>query len=422
MMQQRNSRLFGSIRRGTTVAIAVSLLAAACSSGRHSTTGSTASPSTATAVNTQLPSVKIGMITALTGPIAPGDAAAVAAAQARVKLANAQGGAGGHQVDLVVADDTSTAQGALTAVQSLISKGVVGIIELDPVTYPGAAEQYTLAHHVPVAGVAIGPEVTDANFYSILGATGPTVPQSTSLGVFLKSLGVTKIAGVAWGSLAAAVALLQGPLKAAGTVGVQTVLTDLSPAPTTTDFTSDALKIKSSGAQSVYTAMGLASNLALASALNQQGVHLPGQVYGASVYEASVLSSPSESALEGAYIQYWFAPVELESSATKAYTSTLDKYAPGTFGGEYETIGYVGADLLIHGISSAQGTVSASSVGTAIGGTSDYTGAGLIPEPINYTISRTDPANVEKCFWYPQIKNKQFVITASHPICGDLVH
>jgi ABC-type branched-subunit amino acid transport system substrate-binding protein len=244
------------------------------------------------------------------------------------------------------------------------------------------------------------------------------VPPSASIGKFLRSLGVSTIAGVAWGAFAQSASLLVGSLAGANKGGVKTVLTDLSPSPATADYTSDALKIKQSGAQSITTAMTNGANLTLASDLNQQGVHLKAEVFASPAYDQSVLSDPEEGAVEGAYIQSWFAPVGLKTSTEVSFLAAVKKYSPGSFAGFYFDYGYVLTDLLIQGIERTQGSVTGPNVIKALGKITNYTGAGLTPKAINFTISKTAPQNRENCFWYVQIKNKKFVDTSSKPVCG----
>lgn len=365
--------------------------------------------------------VKIGFIASETGVESAGESAAIAAAKARVDEANATGGINGHKISLVVADDQSSPQGAVTAAQSLVSQGVAGIL-FQSTAVEGPAEQYLSSHGIPMAALGADPtEIADPELFSIEGASGPSVPGNTSLGKFFNTLGVTKVAGVTVGSLSVAVALLEAPLKAASKVGVQTVLNDLSPALTTTDFTSDALKVKASGAQGSYEALLGPQNIALATALSQQGVHLKAAVYAATNYESSTLADPNEPSLEGTYLQYWFAPMETKTPAVEQYKSVLAKYAKGTFGGLLETIAYVETDLLLKGVAGVHGGVTPSSLTHALNDVSSYTGAGLIPQPVNFTISKTASSNLQKCYWYPEILHRQFVVHGTAPVCGSVV-
>lgn len=366
--------------------------------------------------------IKIGVVEALTGFFSPGSSSAVTAATARVDLANAGGGVKGHKVQLIVADDQSTGQGALTAVQSLVSKGVIGIVTSDTADTDGAAETYASKHHVPFVSIGQDPtEVSDPDFYSIAGVSGTSVPASTAFGVFLKSIGVTKMAGLAWGDVAVSVSLMQVPLEAATYAGVNTVLTDLSSGFATADYTPQALNIKGSSAQGVYAALTSGGTEAFATALQQQGVQLKGNIWVNTMYEGSVLQESDESALEGSYVWYNFAPISLHSSAANKYAEVLAKYAPGTFGGNWETILYLGTDLLIDGATHAKGAITAKSVAAAIHGIKSYTGEGLLPTPLNYSLAKTNPVNEEKCYYPLEILNKAYVPASKKAVCGSLV-
>jgi branched-chain amino acid transport system substrate-binding protein len=360
--------------------------------------------------------IDIGFVLPETGAQAGSYDEVLTGAMVRVKLLNAGGGIHGRDVKILEGDDQSTPQGAMAAVQSLIARGVVGVSG-DASNLAGAAEQFLAQRHVPLVMNASAPtSVADTNLFSPLGLAGPSEPLSTSVGTFLKSLGVTKMAGLAWGSVPTSVALMQGALAATSSAGIKTVLTDLTPSPTTIDYTPDALKIKQSGAQSIYFPATNAANVALAAALQQQGIHLKVPLFGPTVYDPAIMSSPHESAFEGAYVQSWLAPASLNTPQVKAFVAATNKYSHGSFGYFY-TSGYVFSDLLITGIEGVHGSPNAANVATALSHLTDYTGAGLTAKRINFTLPRTAVANVENCFWYLKIKNHTYVAFDSKPIC-----
>jgi branched-chain amino acid transport system substrate-binding protein len=384
----------------------------------------TLSPSISTGVadaaaNSSGAPIKIGLTLPVTGPLGGQLAEEETGAQTRIKQLNAGGGIHGRKLQLIAADDQYTPQGALTAVKSLVAQGVVGVIDTDALT-TGAGAQYLQAQHIPISENTANPaSIADQDIFSPLGSSGPSVPASASMGKFLASLGVSTIAGVGWGQIAQSASLVEGQLSGANKGGVKTVLTDLSPSPTTADFTPDVLKIKQSGAQSVTTAMTNSANITLMYDLKQQGVNLKAKVFsGSPLYDESVLKDPEESALEGAYIQSWFAPAGLKTSTEKSYLAVVKKYSPGSFAGFYFDYGYVLADLMVQGVERTQGAVTGANIIKALSKITKYTGAGIIPKAINFTISKTAPQNRENCFWYVQIKNKQFVDASSKPICG----
>jgi hypothetical protein len=167
--------------------------------------------------------------------------------------------------------------------------------------------------------------------------------------------------------------------------------------------------------------MATPSNVAMASAIYAQKVQLKADVYQATNYEASVLAGPNQAAIDGTFSQYWFAPIQAHTAATQQYVSVLSKYAPHVFGGLIETLAYVSTDLLIQGLLATKGSVTPASLTKGLSSLTSYIGAGLIPQPLNFTLSKTNPKNVEKCFWYPEIMGGKFVISSPKPVCGALV-
>jgi branched-chain amino acid transport system substrate-binding protein len=377
--------------------------------------GSTA----ASAASTSGPEIKLGVISAETGADSPNKTEQTNAIQANVDQINAAGGINGHKVEVIIADDTSTAQGALTAAQNLVSQGIVGVMGTEP-SIEGPAEQYLSAHNIPISYPASDAgTLADPNLYSPWGYSGGNLPASNSLGKFLKGLGVSKMAGVAWGAVPIAVSLVDGPLKVASQKeGVQTVLNDLSPTVTTTDFTSDALKVKSSGAQGIYSAMDSHSLVALAVALHQQGAKLKAPIYVAPLYEQTTLTDPNEAGLEGSIVQYWFEPNQVNTPAMAAYKKTMAKYAPGDPLDFSATEGYIQSSLLLQGLQGVHGTATPQSLGAAIKKITNFTGQGLIAKPLNFTLPKSAPQNLQSCFWYLKIKNAKFVPDDQKPICG----
>ena len=395
-----NGRRLRLIAAGAT---AVALAATGCSS---------------TSSNAGNPPYTVAFVIALTGSSSPGNAAAVAAAKARVAEQNAIAGVNGHKVNLLVEDDASTPDGALAAVQRADSHGALAVFAGDS-TFEGPAEEYADAHNLPIIGGAADKlTVSDKDLFSVIGSSGPTIPGNNSVGKFFQSVGVSNVAGITWGLCQFCVGLLEGPLNEAKALGVRTAITDLSPTPATADYTPDALKVKQSGADGVFAALGIASDVALARAIRQQNVPVKAQLYLASAYESVALSPTNATALNGTYIEDWFAPAELKSTATERYVATLQKYAPGTFGGLIETTAYVYADLAIAGMKKVHGAMSSAALAQGIRRITNYTGAGLLPAPLNYSLPKTAAANLQTCFWFTRIEDRRFVPLESKPLCG----
>jgi branched-chain amino acid transport system substrate-binding protein len=137
------------------MAIATSITA--CSSSKKntpSTGGATSGGSSAAAGGT----IKLGVISDLTGAYSSGFLTTEKGIKAYVEGLNAEGGINGQKITYVMADTASSPPGALTAAQKLVQTDkVFAIIEVSAV-YSGA-EPYLLKQGIPVLGGAFdGPE------------------------------------------------------------------------------------------------------------------------------------------------------------------------------------------------------------------------------------------------------------------------
>ena len=99
------------------------LVAAGCGSGNGKAAESSAAQ---TSVSFSGPSVKVGAITSLTGPIAYPDR--VSAARAAVAGINSRGGLAGHEVELDTCDDHGNADGAAACARQMVSDGVIALV------------------------------------------------------------------------------------------------------------------------------------------------------------------------------------------------------------------------------------------------------------------------------------------------------
>lgn len=393
---------------------AVLALAAACSSSASDAASSSPSPGSGA-------EVKIGLVVPLTGAISAGFAGFVNAAQARVDLANAAAGST-HQIKLIVADDQSTPQGALAAAQSLVAQGVAAVEVAAPTDFDGAAQAYVSGHSIPIISpnMQTEGEFKDPNNYSILGVGGSAAPPVDALGAFLKSQGVQSVALVGWGEVEASVDLLKAEQPGLQEQGVKTALEDVSSTPTTTDYTSVALAVKKSGAQTVYAAMTVASEASLDQALLQQGVPLKAVVNFPTVFESSSLTGPDAAAFNNTYFLSAYAPQGVDAPGAKTFAQAASS---GRFAdGENEKDGFIESDLLVQALSSVKGTVTPASLTEAIRGITSYNADGLLANTVSFAPkSRGSDQNVQKCNWYVQIKAGKFVVLQQQPVCAKII-
>jgi len=148
------------------------------------------------------------------------------------------------------------------------------------------------------------------------------------------------------------------------------------------DATSEALRIKNSGADGVSYSGFIDGGISLAQALKQQGVVLKSlNIVGLS--DPAVLKT-SQGALEGALgTTYGALPIGVNVRSVKTFASAmkaagLNPYAPAA------PLGYVGADLLIKGLKVAGKCPTRASFIDNLRKVTNYDGAGMIPQKVSF--------------------------------------
>ena len=156
------------VRAGVALGLGLSVLTAsilACTAQVGASTAAVRSGDTASAPGITPTTIKIGILTDLTGTASSSFSDTPGAMEARFKAINAAGGIDGRKITWVVDDTTSTPTGAETAAKDLVqNKGVFAIAELSSSFY-GAAP-YLQQAGIPVTGVGLdGPEWYEAAQY-----------------------------------------------------------------------------------------------------------------------------------------------------------------------------------------------------------------------------------------------------------------
>ena len=134
-------------------------------------------------------------------------------------------------------------------------------------------------------------------------------------------------------------------------VGMKPVYTNTSIDFGTADVGPLALGIRTREQTRAYYAMDLSTNLALAQALQQNGVKMKAQ-YMATGYGQALLDQPASKSLGPEIVlgAPW-APVEIKSKATKRFQADLEKYAGYTGIPDFGVYtGYIACDLAILGL------------------------------------------------------------------------
>ena len=366
--------------------------------------------------------VTIALITSETGLAGPEYGDANLGFLARIAQQNAAGGVNGHKIVPLVIDDQSSPTTVVTGVQDAISRGAIGIVSDSPVYF--LAAKYAQQAGIPVTGGSFdGPEWGTPPYSNMFaadsGSVDPRFPVNTVFSSFLRAHGGTVIGSYAYGisptSVRGATSAAQAFHKEGGNVGVLSTSVPFG----SVAFTPDALVAKQKGVNAVFAAMDANSNIALAEALSQAGI-MPKAVVFPTGYGPSLVSSPAWSSVQGDYFVAEFRPANVPNAATQQLTAALQKYEhrpPSQFYDYGIAEAWLGADLMLKGVTSAGRNPTSAEVIHSLRGIKSYDGGGLLGQSTDYATNfGHDPAKT--CLWYLQAEKAGFVPVSSKPWCG----
>jgi branched-chain amino acid transport system substrate-binding protein len=415
------------------------LLASACSSSpgssgsSTSTGGSTASSSSSgqaagSAKGVTSSTITIGLITSETGLAQAAYIGVVASAQARIDAINAAGGIDGRQLKLDVVDDQSTPTGNASAAANLAGADVFGVIDVSSFAFGGAKALQQAG--VPVTGGALDAgewgTQPNTNMFSWTDPVDPSYPEYTYLGTLMKDLGATTVGGISFTDEPAGSGELNGMVSSSQALGLKKGYVDESLTYGQLNGSAVALSLKQSGTDGLYFPIDAGEIFQLLAAAKQAGVSIKASLLP-SGYGQSLLKDASALSLgQGAYFLTSSAPVELQTTATKAFQAALAKYANYT--GNPPDVGYywgwLGADLMIKGLQMAGSNPTRTSFMTALHGVSSYNADGLLAQPADLTLANFGKAPAQKCTWVMQLEGSTFkpYPASGTPVCGGLLN
>jgi len=420
---------------GTTAAQAATTAGAATTSGgggATTTAGGQTTPSfdpaenEASAPGVTEDTITIGLVTSVTGNAASTFADTADGVRARLEAENAKGGVYGRRLVLEVADDQSSPQTDLSAVQSLVEqKDSFAIVGYSPYLFGGF--RYLQENGIPVVGSGFdGPEwhqQPNTNMFSY-SATDSTKDAYTIYGEFLSRVGVTKMAGLGYGNSPSSSGSIKQLRASVEQAGIEMAYENLTVPFGGVDFTTYALDMKSAGIDGAACSCVQSSNLAMFTAIKQAQIPAKAMI-AFSGPDNTVFGSPqSTSAAEGAFFQSAITPIVLETEATKEYVANLEQYAPSyeegfpSFG---QSGGYVSADLLIRGLWEAGQNPTRESFIEGLSGVSDYDADGLLATKIDFDRAKLEELPDTACTYFVQVKNGEWTVFDPEPICGERI-
>jgi branched-chain amino acid transport system substrate-binding protein len=277
--------------------------------------------------------LKIGILSDVTGSAASSFATAPAAIEARFKAINAAGGINGRKITWVVDDTTSTPAGAETAAKDLVqNKGVFAIAELSSAFY-GAAP-YLAQAGIPVAGLGLdGPEWSEQPNTNLFSTTGNSSKNGPAYGDggFYKAIAAHKISYVE-SNVSAAIQQGNSVYESIKRDGLQACDKTIVPIGSV-NFTAFALSFKADGCDAAECACVLSSSLAMATALHQAGLNKVKIIFAAGPTNDIYQNPQDEAAAQNAYFPGIVSSSTYSNAASKAFLAELKKYDPSYMGG-----------------------------------------------------------------------------------------
>jgi ABC-type branched-subunit amino acid transport system substrate-binding protein len=401
--------MFKTVRwiAGFTLACVLALSACSSSGNTSSGSGNPGSSSNGAASSTM---VTLGLLTSLTGPLSSEfGQPTVAAAQARIDLANHTNEVPGVQLKLVVQDDQSTPAGALAATQVLVSQDHVFAL-IDASALFAAAYKYTVQNNVPVLGWADSTEFSDPgnrNLFAYFGSPASNYPPVKNVGLFLQSQGATKVCRLATADVPAATKSADQFASSAKAVGLPVVYSVDVPS-STTDMNSYALAMKNAGCNSAVIILPEGQYTALFQDATNLGFRLKatfGPSYDQSVLDKSVVGAEQGLDFLSQYEPYWMnTPAANRVRAAMKTYANVDTEAPSV--GFYW--GWVPTDLAIFGLKLPGASASQSVFIDKLRQVNNYDAGGYIC-PVDFTKSDYVAATVySTCVYMSQVVNGQF--------------
>lgn len=365
--------------------------------------------------------ITIAMIGSTTGPGSVQYANSPKAFLARIALQNAEGGVDGHKLVPVVVNDAGNFTEETSIVQGAVqTKGAFGVVSMTPFMFE--AYRWLQKNGIPVTGSsADGPEWWEAannNMFPADDGAVESVPNTAQGKVFRLVGGAhASVAAIAYGISPISSEAAKDAITEAKAEGLKAPYINTSVTYGATDFTSDSLAIKNTGANVVFPEMTDNSDFALVQDLDNAGAKVTAVLPVG--LEPTVIGSPSWKALQGSYFIEPFVPAQLHTKATEAMQAALQKYehVPESQFPDWAAYeAWLGADLFIKGLELDGPNPTRAGVIDKLRHLTDYNGGGILAHPINYAaIFKGQEA---ECVYVLKADTSGFVPVQPKPVCG----
>ena len=369
--------------------------------------------------------IKLGSIAPMTGPNSGSGffPNIIEGINARIAAANDAKELGSRKLTLVSLDDKGDPAQNLAAAQNLVEQEKVYAVL--PESAAGAASApYLSQKKVPAVGWQLGLDIFGKypNFFGFQNANAADLKTNYTSrnAASMAKAGAKKVALVASNTGNSAV-FIEQVADSIGRFGKDlglTVAYKTTDVPVgNTEWGSYAQQIKSSGADTLYTALATTDNIALVNALKQAGAPVEHIILSAG-YDPRVAALP---AFDGAVLGLEFKPLETtpEPPGITAFKAAMAKYKPDATVNQSSAVGWLTANTFIEGVKAAG--VACPTQQAFINNlrlTKGYTADGWF-DPINFQEVFNKPF---ACAYYVQITGGKFVPAfGGDKVCGQFV-
>jgi branched-chain amino acid transport system substrate-binding protein len=392
-----------NLKRHWTVigALAAAVVAlAGCSSSISGSTGGSSSapaPPTSSVSTSAAPAltgteIRIGFIDALTGRNTQGVQSASLAA-AWVKWVNANGGIGGHPVQVIVEDSKNDPGTAQSVVQDLVQNKHVVALMIDDTTAEASIAPYVAAHHIAmIGGFGVSPTTWSVlpNWFTM----GTTVPTFITMGaVAAAATGATSFGAATCTDTATCAAV--GPLYKGATAAEGLKFAGVVGMPDdAASYTAQCLTLIQAGANSIVLSIPPDTASFVVNDCTQQGYKGTYVLSGTTFNQSKFASDKGTTFVGGLNAFPWWS----NAAPVKQFRAVMAQYAPGLdYSDSATTAAWATLELFRAALGNPTETVTTASVIKAYDSLHGETLDGLLPQPLTFTAGK--PAPPVNCFW-----------------------
>ncbi|WP_026239434.1 ABC transporter substrate-binding protein [Parafrankia discariae] len=379
-----SARLWGGAA-ATVLVVAVT----GCSAGGG---GGTAAAAACDSPGVTADQVKLGLVVTDSGTGSAAFDSARSGVDARIGLANQEGGINGRQIVYQWRDDANSPSQSANVTASLVQQdSVFGLVTATSAI--GNSLDQLAAQSVPIIGFAQPDWGKYQNFFSYLYAASPE-----TIGRYILASGGTKVAFVTTGASTFTLQIMARYQAAFQAIGLGT--TDAISYTSSTDNPVRVVQqISAAGADSMIGFTTSADFAAIAQAARAARLDLSSSV-ALTGYDHSLLATLGP-ALSGVSFPVYFRPFEAGGTALDRYRTAMTRFAPETLVPEQQFAmhAYIYTDMFLRGLELAGPCPTREGFISALRKVTDYDAGGLIA-PINLGDNASQPLN---CYAFVKI-------------------